>query len=250
MEKNNFLIINEIIYHLYSWETMEELAKKFFAELKLLIPFSYASIILCDSYPDSPELSFQEPICHPEHFKEAEQEYLRSIKEDPMLWILHAKESRVLRESELIQEENRLNSPLYVRCYRKYNIYDTLQYTIVYQQKMLGVLTLFRTRADGSFTDDDMFFMRSLGLHLNAVTHKLCAASARGRSTDAIVSGLRRKYQLTDREEQVLARIYSYQSNTEIAEALHISEHTLQKHIQNILRKTNVSSKWELLRLQ
>ena len=29
-----------------------------------------------------------------------------------------------------------------------------------------------------------------------------------------------------------------------------IAYHTLQKHIQNILRKTNVSSKWELLRLQ
>lgn len=250
MEKNNFLIINEIIYHLYAWETMEELEKKFFAELKLLIPFSYASIILCDSHPDSPELSFREPVCHPEYFKEAEEEYLRSIKEDPMLWILHAKESRVLRESELIQEENRLNSPLYIRCYRKYNIYDTLQYTIVHQQKMLGVLTLFRTRADGSFTDDDMFFMRSLGLHLNAVVHRLCSAPAGNRNADAIVSGLRLKYQLTDREEQVLAHIYSYHNNTEIAEALNISEHTLQKHIQNILRKTNVSSKWELLRLQ
>ena len=38
-------------------------------------------------------------------------------------------------------------------------------------------------------------------------------------------------------------------NNDEIARSLTIKETTLQKHIQNIFRKCQVSSKWELLRL-
>lgn len=250
VEKNSFLIINELISHLYAWENIDAFQNKFFSELKLLIPFSYASLILCDKQPASSEFSFQSPICYPSYFQEAEQEYLNYIREDPILWILHSEESQIIRESDLIEEEKRLNSSIYIRCYRKYNIYDTLQYTIVYQRKMLGVLTLFRTRADGSFSDDDMFFLRSLGLHLNAVIHRLCCASEKSRDVSRLTADLCRNYHLTAREEQILALIYSYRNNTEIAETLGISEHTLQKHIQNIFRKMNVSSKWELLRFQ
>ena len=36
----------------------------------------------------------------------------------------------------------------------------------------------------------------------------------------------------------------------EIAQSLGIRENTLQKHLQNIFRKTNVTSRWELLRLR
>lgn len=248
----SFYIINELIYNLYSYESIEVFTKHFLPGIKLLIPYSYASLLLCrEPKPAEPaeELLFHPPICYPAYFEEAEQEYLRSIRDDHLLWILHASESQVIRESDLIEEENRLNSPLYVRCYRKFNIFDTLQYTIVYQQKMLGVLTLFRTNIDGAFSDDDMFYLRSLGLHLNAVVHRLCAFPSRTWETERLIGELRIQYQLTGREEQILTFLYDYRNNNEIAEALGISEHTLQKHLQNIFRKMHISSKWELLRL-
>ena len=40
-----------------------------------------------------------------------------------------------------------------------------------------------------------------------------------------------------------------FESNAEIADALGIRENTLQKHLQNLFRKLNVTSKWEILRL-
>lgn len=252
MEKNNFYIINELIYNLYSYESIEAFTKHFLPGIKLLIPYSYASLLLCQkpkASEASEELLFHPPICCPAYFEEAEEEYLRSIRDDHLLWILHASESQVIRESDLIEEEKRLSSPLYVRCYRKFNIFDTLQYTIVYQQKLLGVLTLFRTKIDGAFSDEDMFCLRSLGLHLNAVVHRLCTLPSLTWETGRLTSELRLQYQLTGREEQILAFLYDYQNNNEIAEALGISEHTLQKHLQNIFRKMHISSKWELLRL-
>ena len=44
--------------------------------------------------------------------------------------------------------------------------------------------------------------------------------------------------------------IYAYRDNTEISQSLGITDSTLQKHLQNIFRKTKTSSRWELLRLQ
>ena len=48
---------------------------------------------------------------------------------------------------------------------------------------------------------------------------------------------------LTDREVQVLRLVAAGKHNREIAGALHLSEHTVARHIQNILAKLGVSSR-------
>lgn len=249
MEKNNFLIYNDLIYELYSCTNLEDLKTRFLGRIKLLIPFSYASILLADT-TDNPQSLFREnPLCLPSVFTEAEEEYIRHCDEDPLLWIIHGKESSLVCESELLPEENRLHTPLYKRCYLKYNIYDSLQYSIVYQQKFLGVVTLFRTRMDGLFSVDDMFFLRSCGIHLNTVINRLLQEDANPAASLRDLSRLIQEFHLTPREAEILQLIFRYQTNQEIAASLSIKENTLQKHLQNLFRKTNVSSKWELLRL-
>lgn len=246
MEKNTFLILNDIIYDLYTWDSIQQIQENFFQRLKLIIPFSYASILMRDeSVKDSIQLS--SPICYPEYFTEAEEEYLRSADEDYLLWILHTRESKLVCESSILDEERRLNSPLYLHCYQKYDIYDSMQYSIVYNQTFLGVLTLFRTQADGVFTSDDMFYLRSLGMHLNVVIDKLRHPQHIKKSASSSMEDLIKHFSLTHRESQVLSELYSFKGNDEILESLGISDSTLQKHLQNIFRKMNVSSKWELL---
>ena len=249
MDKNSFLIINDIIYELYNCKSMEELQKNFLRRLKLLIPYSYASILLTDKQ-DTEKIRLTSPICYPESFVEAENEYLKLADEDHLLWILHSRESTLIRESDLIGEERRLNTPLYLHCYRKYNIYDSLQFTIVHQQNLLGVLSLFRTKIDGEFSDEDMFYLRSLGMHLNAVLYKITTDSENKVSKRASIEGLQKQYGLTVREAQILELIFQFQNNEEIVEKLAIKENTLQKHMQNIIRKMNASSKWDLLQFR
>jgi len=48
---------------------------------------------------------------------------------------------------------------------------------------------------------------------------------------------------LTDREVQVLRLVAAGKHNREIAGALHLSEHTVARHMQNILAKLGVSSR-------
>lgn len=250
MEKNNFLIFNDIVYHLYSCNTEEELTEKFLARLKMLIPYTYASILLADHSDDAVKIYQPAPLCVPKSFTEAEMEYIRHADEDHLLWLVHREESVLIRESDLVQEESRLNTPLYLLCYQKYNIYDTLQYSIVYQQKFLGVLTLFRTKIDGLFSDDDMFYLRSFGLHLNVVLNHIYSDQSERHKKENIknLKELTAQYQLTQKESEVLALLFEFKENSEITAILSIRENTLQKHIQNIFRKMNVSSKWELLK--
>ena len=247
MEKNKFLMINDLIYEIYLWKNVSNIDAFFFQRLKMIVPFEYASLFLHDETADNP-FSLGNPICFPSSFQEAELQYTQFAGEDELLWILHGKESQLIRESAVLDEEHRLNSPLYLKCYHKYNIYDSLQYTIVFQQKFLGVLTLFRTRPNGTFVSDDMFYLRAVAMHLNPVLHRMIFEKS--SENPAGISGLAQlsEYHLTAKETEILKCLLNFQDNEEIAETLHIKETTLNKHLQNLFRKLEVRSRWELLR--
>ena len=162
-----------MIYDLYSCTSLNEIKAKFLLRLKMVIPYSYASILLHETTEDPDTIRLTTPICIPEAFTEAENEYMKVADEDHLLWLLHSREPRLVRESDLLEDQQRLNSPLYIHCYRKYNIFDSMQYASVYQQELLGILTLFRTEKDGPFTNEDMFYLQAIGMHLNAVLYQI-----------------------------------------------------------------------------
>ena len=250
MEKNTFLMINDIIYDLYSCTSINEIKAKFLHRLKMVIPYSYASILLHENTEDPDTIRLTSPICIPEAFIEAENEYMKVADEDHLLWLLHSREPRLVRESDLLEDQQRLNSPLYVHCYRKFHIFDSMQYASVYHQELLGVLTLFRTEKDGPFTNEDMFFLQAIGMHLNAVLYQIAHQQPQASSLRQTLGRLKANNHLTARELQIAELIFQYRNNDEIARSLGIRENTLQKHLQNIFRKTNVTSRWELLRLR
>lgn len=247
MDKNIFLIFNDILYDLYQCTSAEDLKNQFLPRLKLLLPFSYASILLRDDTAEGPCLS--SPICYPEDFCTAEEAYLKEAEEDQLLWLIHSREPQLIKESDLIPEQKRLSAPLYLHCYKPFHIFDSLQYASVYQQQFLGVLTLFQTREDRSFDGEDMFHLRTLGTHFNAVLYRLTRETPRTFSEN-FTKKLQKTCSLTPREYEILCMIYAYRDNTEISQSLGITDSTLQKHLQNIFRKTKTSSRWELLRLQ
>lgn len=249
MEKNNFLILNDLIYHIYASKTIDELKKNFMLKLKMLIPHSYSSLLLAEQGDDG-HIRLSSPVCIPDSFTEAEQLYIEHADQDDLYWILHTSESTLVKESDLLDDSHRLNTPVYRACYQKFRVYDTLQYSIVFQQKILGVFTLFRTRMDGVFSDEEVFFLHALGLHLNASLFHILSDQSASDTKKADPSQLQKKFQLTAREAELLELILAYKNNDEICQILGIRENTVQKHMQNIFRKTGVSSKWDLLRLQ
>lgn len=249
MEKNSFLMINDLIYDLYSCTSLNEIKAKFLLRLKMVIPYSYASILLRDTTTEPDTIRLTSPVCIPDSFCEAENEYMKVADEDHLLWLLHSREPRLVRESDLLEDQQRLNSPLYVHCYRKFQIFDSMQYAIVCKQELLGILTLFRTEKDVPFTNDDMFFLQALGMHLNTVLYQILHRQPETTDLSELLSWLKNEFHLTNRELQISEQVFQFRNNDEIAASLDIRENTLQKHLQNIFRKTNVTSRWELLRI-
>lgn len=250
MEKNDFLLCNEVIYHIYTCQDLDELKRTILAQVKLLIPYTYASIIAVEIDPETKAIHHSDPFCLPDSFTALEHEWIARDYQDESLWVSHAPESIVVRNSEILGEENRLTSPIFRDLYLKYNIYDSLTMNLAYDHQVMALMTLYRTRADGLFTDQEAFYLRALSLHINYAYFVMTRQESRRPPTARTLGQLTAEHQLTRREEEILGLVFQELSNDEILERLSISRHTLHKHLQNLYRKCGVSSRLDLLKLR
>ena len=66
MEKNDFLLYNEIIYHIHTCQDMDDLKRSILAQVKLMIPYTYASLIVVEIDPETREIRHSDPFCLPD----------------------------------------------------------------------------------------------------------------------------------------------------------------------------------------
>ncbi|MGN1115041.1 MAG: LuxR C-terminal-related transcriptional regulator [Candidatus Ornithomonoglobus sp.] len=245
MEKNDFLAINELIYQIYTSKDGQQLKERFLGNLRYIIRYSYASIMMVRK--DKERLRLCDPCCVPADFTQFELDYNKYEGIDHTDWVLQSTETVIIRESEIMTDSKRLTSPIYRQYYEKYRIYDTLQMSIVYSNKVIAVLTLYRTKQDGAFTDSDVFFLRSFSKHLNYSFYSIYVSDGAPSRRSSVLE-LTQSFGLTRRESEILSMIFSDKDNYEMAENLGITNHTLQKHLQNIYRKMKVSGRIELMK--
>lgn len=248
VKKNIFLIYNNVICELYRCRTYADLGEYFLPMLRMLIPFRYGSIMRRET--DEGIIRLVEPLCIPAEFEAAERNYMRYADDDYTGWLVRCRESTLFRESDLVGEQQRLRSTIYQKCYQKFDVYDSLQYGIVHNGKPLGALSLFCGRGDGPFTDDELFLLSSVGIHLNQHLAVLLDRMFHLEASMAYdLPAISARYGLTTRETQLLEMLTRFRDNREISEVLQVQESTLQKHFQNIFRKFGVTSRWSLMRL-
>lgn len=246
MEKNAIMNLNNIIYRIYDTEDISVLKSNILHDIRMLVPCSYASILVSGQGQSGPVLT--DPCCVPEEFCAAEEKYIEMEDRDHLLWTIHSGHPIVIRESQVISDEKRLESPIYQRCYRKYNVFDTLQLSLVYEKVFMGVLTLFRTVPEGAFSDEDSFYLEMIGSHLSKCFYENNYADRGEKDYSGEIEKMRGQYGLTKREAEILSMIFQNVPDEQIAEQLHISPNTLKKHIQNVYHKLDISARWELIR--
>ncbi len=249
MEKNDFLLYNEIIYHIHTSKDMDDLKRSILAQVKHIIPYTYGSFITVDIDPETQTIHHRDPFCLPDSFTPLEEAWIAQDYLDESLWVSHAPESIVIRSSDL-NGEGWLQSPLFCQLYQQYDIYDTLSVNLAYDHQVMALMTFYRTRSDGTFTDEEAFYLRALARHINyayyTMSHQVAQSSGPARTMEEIVAA----YGLTRRETEVLSLVFQGRNNEEILAKLTISRNTLLKHLQNLYRKCAVSSRWELLKLK
>jgi DNA-binding CsgD family transcriptional regulator len=245
MERNDIMMLNNLVYQLYETDNLLLIRQNLLRHLQALVPYSYGSILLSDLNPLDPH--FTDPVCIPAEFTSVEEKYIKMAQKDHTLWTIDSGYSTLICESKMLPDHKRLNSPIYQECYSPYHIYDSLQLNIAYNNHFLGALTLYRTKEDGAFTDDETYYVRMIGYHLNRIFYRILLPSdhASSQNTGALIA---EQYSLTSRETEIFSYLMSGKAEAEIASSLGISPSTLKKHMQHIYRKLGISTRWELLK--
>ena len=144
-------------------------------------------------------------------------------------------------------EGKREQTDYYQRCFKPFGIHYSVDLTITDGRKIMGIMSLYRTKGEGDFTNDEMQILRLLSTHLDARFAK--AIKARSSSSNGIeMVKLTKKYLLTARETEVLELILENYDNSEIVRRLCISPNTL-KNICRTCTEDNVAGRISFLPL-
>lgn len=180
--------------------------------------------------------------------EEHHQRYYQYEDVDYTLFVNSSPQSRVLRETDMFSEEFRINSEYYQKTYVPLNVHYTLQLSLCHGGKFLGVITLFRSRKSGDFTDEEVRFFDLLKEHLALSLFR--ALHENSQVSDNPELQTCSEYNLTIRENEIISHVLSGLSNDEIASEMNISTNTVKKHLMNIYRKMDIKGRKDLFKLK
>lgn len=248
INKNDIMLINDIIYKIHTIEDLDTMRQSVLTTLKLLIPYEIATFTLAEPDSDSP-YELISPVyigIHPEQWESYANEFADM---DYTRWTFAAPIAKAYRETDLMIDETRINTPYYQKMFVSGNIHYSAILTIIHDSKFYGCINLFRKKDDIDFTDIEMLMLDILKDH---VSYRLAKAYKINTLTDRNYPDkdkLTDIYRLTPREIEILFLLLDNIDRDEICNRLSISQNTLKKHTANIYRKVAVNSHRELIRL-
>ncbi|MGN0376333.1 MAG: helix-turn-helix transcriptional regulator [Suilimivivens sp.] len=239
LDTNDWLVLNSIIYKIYTTENEKEMRTLFLEQLKMLIDFDAADFYLAS---DNSETGLVDPVAYNCDCVSGEYDEL-----DYSRGILYSGKSMVYRETDIIDDEKRKASEYYQKVYRPNNWHYSMQIILAKDKQFLGVATLYRSIGKDNFEYDDIFLVDMLRDHLSFRLSRERQTRIENPHKWTIV-GATQEFQLTKREEMVLQCIMEGKSKEEICEQLVISINTFKKHSLNIYRKLGVNNRVQLFK--
>lgn len=244
IESREAVLISNILYKIYSVEDEVEMRKTCLDLIPNLVMCSKATFYLG---AEDDKYFMDRPVGY-QMSEELLNLYLDYDKFDYMNTVFINSETEVYRETDYFVDDVRMNSPYFKELLVPNDMYYSVQTSLYHSKIFLGVVTLFRGKNDPDFSDHDLFLLRLIKDHL-----ALRLYQDYNKNNDSNpVPGMQKfmiHYDLTTREADVLQLMFKGLSNDEMADQLHISHFTIQKHISNIYKKLKINSKGQLFKL-
>lgn len=241
METNDWIMLNNIIYKIYTTENFDDMRYEILDQLKMVLDFDSADFymasreegkLLCDPVTYNCDMDLSEMY--------EDLDYSRGIVASGKMLIY--------RETDIISDEARVQTDYYQKVYKPNNWHYALQMVIARNKKFLGAITFYRTIGKENFLYDDIFVLDMLKDHLAYRLEQFYKSEETGMDkitvTEAVV-----KYDLTKREHMILKQLMSGKDHAQISEELVISSNTLKKHILNIYRKMGIKNRVQLFKM-
>lgn len=248
METNEWVLLNQIVYRIHSTEQETVMRKRFLEDIRLLIPFAQASFFL--SSHDRNNVNRPVALDFAEGILERYLEFGEKI--DSTRWIYMSPKSLVFRESDMLPDPVRKETPYYREFYRKMGVHTSLQISLAYQETFQGVVTLFRRERDPEFSEEELFVAEQVKDHLAYRLFKDAEAGMQLQKAGSPTMEAMREWlglsRLTKREMELAQFLLEGDSNKEIAEKLCVTLHTVKKHTANLYSKLNINSRTQFFR--
>ena len=221
LQTNDWLILNSIIYEIYTTADFDGMRKKFLEQMKMLVDFDSADFYLAaaDVYDTI--------------------DYGRGI--------LYSGKSIVYRETDIMADEVRTKTEYYDKIYKPNRWHYSLQMIIAKDKQFLGVVTLYRNIGKDDFNHDEVFLVDTLKEHM---AYRLWQQRQNRIQfgEKLTVSAATEKFGLTRQEHNILHLLMEGKDNSFICDYLSISINTLKKHILNIYRKLGIRNRVQLFK--
>lgn len=242
LETNDWMILNSIIYMIYTTENLNEMRSQLIEQLKMIFDFDSADFYLA---ADDKSNHLVNPVYYHCNGNQSslydELDYSRGI-------MYSSQKCMVYRETDIISDEKRILTEYYRKVYKPNGWHYSLQLILWRDKEFLGVATFYRLIGKENFQYDDVFLLDMLKEHLayrlykerqsyQKMENKITAREAVG------------KYELTKREHTILKMLLEGKDNNELADDLSISINTLKKHILNIYRKLGIKNRVQLFKM-
>ena len=241
LETNDWLVMNSIIYKIYTTGDFDAMRTQFLEQIKTVIDFDSADFYLASS---NEKENLERPV-----FLNCDED-LSDIYEnmDYSRGIMFSGRSMVYRETDIISDEKRVQTEYYQRVYKPNNWHYALQMIFGRNKHFLGVVTLYRTIGKEDFTYEDVFLMDMLKDHM---AYRLWQQKQnRVQFGEKLtVSAATEKFGLTRQEHNILHLLMEGKDNSFICDDLSISINTLKKHILNIYRKLGIRNRVQMFKL-
>lgn len=241
IETSDWLVLNNLIYKIYTIDDLSEMRKMVLEQLKLLMDFDSAVFsLVCDvnSRKFDHKVTYN---CNAKDWEHYDEESLFGE-------ILENNKSVVFRETDIIPEEVRIQLDPYHTIYIKNSLNYSLHMFLAKDNQMLGSISLFRAIGKDNFVYDDIIMLDFLKEHLS---YRLSEFQRKAKEFEnkITISEAVQQYELTRREETILKLLLAGIGNDDICDRLMISINTLKKHVLNIYRKLGIRNRVQMFKM-
>jgi DNA-binding CsgD family transcriptional regulator len=134
------------------------------------------------------------------------------------------------------------------------HLYWELFLGLRWENKLAGVVTLWRQRKQEDFQESDLIKSEILAPHLMLVVHNLCNSNVlrgiNGETPGYDIEKIKEKFidnfHLSEREAEILDGVITGMSYDEIANKCFISRFTVHSHVKNIYSKIGIHNRIDL----
>lgn len=241
LETNDWMILNNIIYKLYTTEDGWTMRRQLLEQMKMVLDFDSADFYLV---ADKERSRLTEPVM----YNCVENPDIPACYEERYCNRGSIGKSSVYRETDIIPDKARVESKYYKKIFCPNNWHYSLQLVLGREGECLGVITFYRIIGKDNFQYNDIFLLDMLKDHLSYRLYR--DRWENGKSSEKLTIGeAAEEYGLTRREHMILGLLMQGKDNRQLCNELSITVNTLKKHILNIYRKLGIRNRVQMFKM-